>query len=136
MTFVVESDGPVLVRCVESRIGQVLRNLLANAVSFNPPGGTIRVTVHKAGPMAELAVEDQGPGVPPDKLSAVFERFYSLRPENEPFGMHSGLGLSISKQIVEAHGGTIQAQNRLAPGKPDDEAIVRGARFVVTLPLE
>ena len=130
VNFVVEGDGPVLARCVESRIGQVMRNLLANAVSFSPPGGTIRVTVYKAGKMAEVAVEDEGPGIPPDKLAAVFDRFYSLRPENEPFGIHSGLGLSISKQIIEAHGGNIQAQNRNAP-----DGAVSGARLVFTLPL-
>jgi two-component system sensor histidine kinase ChvG len=123
------------VRCVESRIGQVIRNLLANAVSFSPAGGTIRVTVQRVGAVAEVAVEDQGPGVPADKLTAVFDRFYSLRPENEPFGMHSGLGLSISKQIVEAHGGTIRAQN-IAADSPAGGAMVRGARFVFTLPLE
>jgi two-component system, OmpR family, sensor histidine kinase ChvG len=130
MTFVVDGDSSVPVRCVESRVGQVMRNLLANAVSFSPRGSTIRVTVHRVGKMAEVAVEDEGPGIPPDKLAAVFDRFYSLRPENEPFGIHSGLGLSISKQIIEAHGGTIQAQNRNGP-----DGVVRGARFVFTLPL-
>ena len=84
---------------------------------------------------AEVAVEDDGPGMPPDKLTAVFERFYSLRPENEPFGMHSGLGLSISKQIVEAHGGRLWAENRTGAELNEDGAPkVLGARFTVRLP--
>ena len=128
--LVVNADAPVLVRCVEGRVGQVVRNLLANALSFSPRPGTIRVTVRRAGLHAEVSVEDDGPGLPPGKAAAVFDRFYSLRPRDEPFGLHSGLGLSISKQIVEAHGGTIRAENRTRP-----DGGVDGARFVFTLLL-
>jgi two-component system sensor histidine kinase ChvG len=79
----------------------------------------------------EIAVADEGPGIPEGKLSAIFDRFYSERPEGEKFGTHSGLGLSISKQIVEAHGGTIRAENLY-----DAHCAVRGARFVMRLPAE
>ena len=107
--FEVVAEGSVRVRCVESRIGQVMRNLLANAISFSPKGGTIRIAVRKVAAVAEVSVDDEGPGLPPEKLEAVFDRFYSLRPQGEPFGMHSGLGLSISKQIIEAHRGTLHS---------------------------
>ncbi len=135
VTFQIANDGPVPVRCVEDRIGQVLRNLLANAISFSPRGGTIRIVLNRAQKEVEVAVEDDGPGVPPDKLDAVFDRFYSLRPPGEPFGLHSGLGLSISKQIVEAHGGHIWAENRVGP-KGHGQTAILGARFVFTLPTD
>ena len=121
--------GPFAARCIEDRIGQVLRNLLANAVSFSPPGGRIGIELRRFGGLVEVAVEDDGPGVPDDKLEAVFDRFYSLRPGDEPFGAHSGLGLSISRQILEAHGGTLHVENRRDAG-----GAVRGARFVAALP--
>ena len=76
-----------------------------------------------------VAVEDNGPGIPPNKLEAIFERFYSERPQDEKFGTHSGLGLSISKQIAEAHGGTLTAANRV-----DEQGNVIGARFTLSLP--
>lgn len=113
----------------EGRIVQVLRNLLSNAVSFSPPGGEIHVVCARVRDRVRITVSDQGPGIPPGKLKAIFDRFYSERPEGEKFGSHSGLGLSISKQIVEAHGGTIEAENIV-----DDSGHVRGARFIVTLP--
>lgn len=138
VTFVVDEEGPVRVRCVEERIGQVMRNLLANAISFSPKGGTIRIVVRRTTREAEVAVEDDGPGVPPDKLEAVFDRFYSLRPQGEPFGMHSGLGLSISRQIIEAHGGSIWAENRVGPkgGVSGAAHAILGARVAFTLPLD
>ena len=121
--------GPFLAHCVEDRIGQVLRNLLANAVSFSPRGGRIVMRLAHAGPNIELVVEDEGPGVPEDKLDAVFDRFFTVRPGSEPFGTHSGLGLSISRQIIESHGGRVRAENlRSVDGR------VRGARFLMTLP--
>ena len=116
---------------LEGRLGQVLRNLIANAVTFSPPGGTIRLAAHRQGQEIEISVCDEGPGIPAGKLEAVFERFYSERPAGEKFGLHSGLGLSISKQIIEAHGGTIEAENRA-----DSSGRVLGACFVVTLPAE
>ena len=104
--------GPLKVRAVEGRLVQVLRNLIGNARSFSPPGGTIRLRALEAGSMVEIDVEDDGPGIPASKLEHVFDRFYSERPAGERFGQHSGLGLSISRQIVEALKGRIAAENR------------------------
>jgi len=127
--IVLEAAGPLLVPGLETPLGQVFRNLLENALSFSPPGGTVAIRAGRDGAMVEVAVEDEGPGLPPDKLEAVFERFYSERPEGEAFGTHSGLGLSIARQIVEAHKGRIWAEN-IGP----DRDRPRGARFVVRLP--
>ncbi|GIX09367.1 stimulus-sensing domain-containing protein [Elioraea sp.] len=114
---------------LEGRLVQVFRNLIGNAVSFSPKGGTIRLIGRRAGGMVEVAVEDEGPGIPEAKLEHIFERFYSERPQGEQFGTHSGLGLSISRQIVEALRGRIVAENRR-----DESGAVIGARFVVRLP--
>jgi len=134
-----EDDDPVIqvelgpgrlhAAAVESRIVQVFRNLIANAVSFSPPRGLIRLSAHEDLDMIKVAVEDSGPGIPPAKLESIFDRFYSERPHGERFGQHSGLGLSISRQIVEALHGTISAENRRG-----EDASVAGARFVVRLP--
>jgi len=113
----------------EGRLGQVLRNLISNAVSFSPPDGEIVLAAQRQGRMVTVTVDDQGPGIPPDKLTAIFERFYSERPKGEKFGTHSGLGLSISKQIVEAHGGTLMAENLR-----DEDGRILGARFTLKLP--
>ncbi len=121
--------GPMVVRGVEGRIVQVFRNLLGNALSFSPARGQVWVRARPIGGMVEVAIEDEGPGIPEQKLESIFERFYSERPSGERFGQHSGLGLSISKQIVEGLRGTISAENsRGSDGK------VSGARFVVRLP--
>lgn len=117
------TDDELVVDGVEGRLVQVLRNLIGNAISFSPPGGTIRLVAARVGPNVRISVEDDGPGIPEGKLQAIFDRFYCERPAGEKFGTHSGLGLSISKQIVDAHGGRIWAENR-AEG---------GARFVVEL---
>ena len=122
--------GPFVVEGVESRLVQVFRNLIGNAVSFSPPGGRITVTVDNNEDQVVITVEDEGPGIPQSKLEAIFDRFYSERPSVEKFGIHSGLGLSISKQILEAHGGGIRAENRPGPGLG-----IAGARLVVWLPL-
>lgn len=115
---------------LEGRLGQVFRNVIVNAISFSPPGGTITVGARRHGEEEiEVTIEDQGPGLPPDKLTQIFDRFYSERPEGEKFGTHSGLGLSISRQIVEAHRGRIRAENRSGAGNA-----ILGARFAVTLP--
>ncbi|MFN0043455.1 MAG: stimulus-sensing domain-containing protein [Alphaproteobacteria bacterium] len=130
LAFGVEGRGEIVVAGIEDRLGQVFRNLIDNAVSFGPPGGTIRLGACVAGGEVEITVDDDGPGIPEANLESIFHRFYSERPAGEKFGTHSGLGLSISKQIVEAHGGTIVAQNRRsADGK------IAGARFLVRLPL-
>jgi two-component system sensor histidine kinase ChvG len=120
---------PLTVNGMESRLVQVLRNLIANAASFSPRAGTITLGAERQGSRILVTVEDQGPGIPEGKEQAIFDRFYSARPEGEKFGTHSGLGLSISKQIVEAHGGTIRAENRRG-----EDGHVLGARFVVSLP--
>jgi two-component system sensor histidine kinase ChvG len=115
----------------DSRLGQVFDNLIANARSFSPPDGTVRVTAYALKEVIEVVVDDDGPGVPPDALERIFERFYTDRPE-QGFGQNSGLGLSISKQIVDAHGGRIWAENRMSGDGP--EGRVLGARFTVRLP--
>lgn len=121
--------APLLVQAVERRLVQVLRNLIGNARSFSPPDGRILLRAREAGAMAEIAVEDEGPGIPAAKLEHVFDRFYSERPAGEEFGQHSGLGLSISRQIVEGLKGSIAAENR-----QDAAGRIVGARFVVRLP--
>jgi two-component system sensor histidine kinase ChvG len=117
----------------DSRLGQVISNLVENARSFSPVGGEVRVGLRRAGPDIEIVVDDDGPGVPPHAIERIFERFYTDRPE-QGFGQNSGLGLSISRQIVEAHRGRIWAENRLGPPGPDGERPCLGARFVVRLP--
>jgi two-component system sensor histidine kinase ChvG len=113
----------------DSRIGQVFSNLVDNARSFSPAGGTVRITCRRVRGEVEILVDDEGPGIRPEALDKIFERFYTDRPE-QGFGQNSGLGLSISKQIVEAHGGTIHVENRMG-GQPSR---VLGARFIVRLP--
>jgi two-component system, OmpR family, sensor histidine kinase ChvG len=120
----------LIVPGTESRLSQVFLNVIANAVSFSPPGGEIRIRAALDGRAVLVSVEDGGPGIPEDKLAAIFDRFYSERPAGEKFGTHSGLGLSISKQIVVAHRGQIWAENRYDPSGE-----VCGARFLIRLPL-
>ncbi len=117
------------VMAVEGRLVQVLRNLIGNALSFSPRSGTVTLRAAEAGVWVEIAVEDDGPGIPEARLESVFDRFYTERPAGEQFGKHSGLGLSISRQIVEALKGQISAENRRGP-----DGTVLGARFVVRLP--
>jgi two-component system sensor histidine kinase ChvG len=114
---------------IEGRLVQVFQNLISNAASFSPPGGTIAIHAQPEPGSVVVTVDDSGPGIPESKLAAIFERFYSERPAGEKFGTHSGLGLSISRQIIEAHRGVIRAENRRAP----DGSII-GARFIVRLP--
>ncbi|EKF18994.1 sensor histidine kinase [Nitratireductor pacificus] len=115
------------------RLGQVITNLIENARSFVPEGtGRIAVVLSRAGRRILITVEDNGPGIRVENIDRIFERFYTDRPAGEAFGQNSGLGLSISRQIVEAHGGTLTAEN-IVGAKPGD---IRGARFTVTLPAE
>jgi two-component system, OmpR family, sensor histidine kinase ChvG len=117
----------------DSRLGQVISNLLSNAQSFSSAGGKVRISCRRVRSDIEIVVDDDGPGIRPDALERVFERFYTDRP-HQGFGQNSGLGLSISKQIMEAHSGRIWAENRLGPVGPDGEPMVAGARFVIRLP--
>jgi two-component system sensor histidine kinase ChvG len=115
---------------VEGRLIQVFQNLISNALSFSPQGEAVTVTLDKRENCARIAVMDKGPGIPESKLQTVFERFYSERPEGESFGEHSGLGLSIARQIVDAHQGRIWAENMTG-----SDGKVTGACFTVEIPL-
>ncbi|HML09992.1 MAG TPA: stimulus-sensing domain-containing protein [Stellaceae bacterium] len=119
----------LIVQGIESRLSQVFLNVIGNAVSFSPPGADIRVGVREDGRAVLITIDDDGPGIPQEKLTTIFDRFYTERPAAEKFGTHSGLGLSISKQIVEAHRGRIWAENRRDAG-----GAVCGARFFIRLP--
>lgn len=126
-------DGNLTVEGIEGHLGQVIRNLVDNAISFSPPNGTVKLSATRNGKNVVITVEDEGPGLPSDKIDAIFERFYSERPGREAFGTHSGLGLNIAKEIVVAHNGAIVAENRLATGEAN--SVVSGARFTVMLPV-
>ncbi|MDB5634666.1 MAG: signal transduction histidine kinase, partial [Tardiphaga sp.] len=119
----------------DSRLGQVISNLLVNAQSFSTPGGKVRIVCRRLKSDIEILVDDDGPGIGPDALERIFERFYTDRP-HQGFGQNSGLGLSISKQIIEAHRGKIWAENRIGPVKADADILVTGARFVIRLPAK
>jgi two-component system sensor histidine kinase ChvG len=111
----------------------VISNLLSNAQSFSDAGGRVRIVCRRVRSEIEILVDDDGPGIGEDALERIFERFYTDRP-HQGFGQNSGLGLSISKQIIEAHGGRIWAENRPGPADEDGNPTVAGARFVVRLP--
>ena len=141
VVYIPEVTGGLVVHGIEARIGQVIRNLVDNAISFSPKNGKITIRARPAGSFAVITVEDEGPGIPESRLDEIFSRFYSERPVGEDFGTHSGLGLSISKQIVEAHGGRISAENLYAPaeagsGETESHEKVIGARFTVLLPVD
>ena len=116
--LIATEGDPVMVSGREGPLGQVVRNLIDNARSFSPKdgpkGGGVRVTLARTRTHAVITVEDDGPGMPPENLETVFQRFYTSRPKGAAFGGNSGLGLSIARQIVEAHGGKIHAENRVA----------------------
>ena len=116
-------DATVMGR--DERLGQVFRNLIDNAISFSPEGGVVTVSARSEGGFVRIMVEDTGPGIPPDNLETIFERFYTERPQEQGFGKNSGLGLSIARQITNGMGGRIWAENREGGG----------ARFTVELPL-
>ena len=129
----VEPDQAYMVLGHDSRLSQVFRNLTDNARSFTAENTRIIMRVRRIGNEVDVRVEDSGPGIRPDNLERVFERFYTDRPEIS-FGKNSGLGLSISKQIIDAHKGHIWAENRMGRAVPGGERPVLGARFVVRLP--
>ncbi|MCE0505738.1 sensor histidine kinase [Roseivivax sp. GX 12232] len=124
---------PIAIHGLEARLAQVFVNLITNAISFCEDGDAIRVWARKRDNRVLVVVEDTGPGIPDQALSKIFKRFYSQRPEGD-FGNNSGLGLAISKQIVEAHGGVIWAEN-IRPTEADISSEPLGARFVVGLPI-
>ena len=124
---------PILIRGLEARLAQVFVNLITNAISFCEDGDAVRVWTRRRDNRVLVVVEDTGPGIPEQALTKVFKRFYSERPQGD-FGNHSGLGLAISKQIVEAHGGVIWAEN-IRPTHADMTSDPLGARFVVGLPV-
>jgi two-component system sensor histidine kinase ChvG len=126
----------------DSRLGQVINNLIDNARSFSPGGGSVRLLLRPSKDFAspshprdgfEIIIDDDGPGIPAEAFERIFERFYTDRP-GQGFGQNSGLGLSISRQIIEAHGGHISALNRLGPPDTDGAPPVLGARFLIFLP--
>lgn len=136
VTLTFEGNNPTgfIVPGHSSRLGQVIDNLIANARSFSPAGGTVRVTCRRLRNAIEITVDDDGPGIRPDAFEKIFERFYTDRP-HQGFGQNSGLGLSISKQIIDAHGGQLWAENRHAISPHNGEPPqVLGARFVIRLP--
>ena len=109
-----------------ARLARVLENLLDNAQSFSPPGGVVKIGATHAGSEIIIRVEDDGPGVSPDQREVIFRRFHSIRPSEEAFGKHSGLGLAIARTIIEAHDGSIAALDR--------EDMAHGACFELRLP--
>ena len=130
LAFADDEAGVFLVSGIEARLGQVWCNLIDNAISFSPEGGRIQIGLTVKNRTVFLTVCDQGPGVPEGSEDKIFSRFYSERPTEEQFGSHSGLGLAISKQVIEAHGGTVVVENIAT-----DEGSETGAKFIVTLPL-
>jgi two-component system sensor histidine kinase ChvG len=120
---------PVTVLGREGPLGQVFRNLIDNARSFSPKDTEVAVTLVKARDQVIATISDAGPGIPPENLETIFARFYTSRPKGAAFGGNSGLGLSIARQIAEAHGGSLHAENRLGP-----KGEVTGALFVLILP--
>jgi len=124
-------ESRLMVSGIPGRLVQVIENLIGNALSFSPEGERVVIRIEGSLDRVVLMVEDSGPGIPEGKERKIFERFYSERPEGEAFGTHSGLGLSISKQIVEGHGGMIRAENRL-----NSQGKILGARFIVELPRQ
>jgi two-component system sensor histidine kinase ChvG len=127
-------EGAFVVNGHAGRLGQVLTNLVDNAVSFSPEGRPVTISLRRIGSDVELAVEDEGPGIPEDRRQIIFDRFYTDRPDTEAVrGKNSGLGLSISREIIRAHGGEISAENKPAAAGSECGPS-SGARFVVRLP--
>lgn len=129
--FVLHDELPpgAVVKGRDERLGQVFRNLIDNAVSFSPEGGRVIVTASRNDMVARITVEDEGPGIPPENLESIFQRFYTTERPGDHFGRNSGLGLSIARQIIEGAGGRIYAENRPSTDHRS------GARLIVELPL-
>lgn len=131
IVLIIPEDETFTINGIESQLAQVFDNLITNALSFSPEGESITITMVKHGNEITVTVDDKGPGIPENKLEDIFQRFYSERPKHEDYGSHSGLGLSIARQIVTAHNGTINAQN-LYDEDDDHQKNIIGARFTVT----
>ncbi|MGB0720268.1 MAG: ATP-binding protein [Bdellovibrionales bacterium] len=129
ITLDAPKDKPARAQGSIERLGQVFRNILDNALSFAPPQSHITITIRHSAKNIRVTIEDEGPGIPESKIQTIFERFYSERPKAEDYGNHSGLGLSICKQIIDAHQGEIFAENI-----KDANSAITGARFTVVLP--
>ena len=123
------ANGPILINGFEDRMLQVFKNLINNAISFSPYNGTIHLKISMGVKVIKISIEDEGPGLQPKTEKIIFNRFYRERPDGEKFGIHSGLGLSISQQIIKAHGGHIWAKNML-----DTAGNILGACFIIELP--
>ena len=130
VVLTLDLERPPIVQGLDERLGQVFRNLVDNALSFSPDGGTVHLRAMRRDGVLRVMVDDEGPGIAPENIDKVFNRFFTERPAEHGFGRNSGLGLAIARQIVESHGGQIWAENRIG-----DDGNVAGARFVVELPL-
>lgn len=130
----VSGAKPFVILGHDIRLGQVIRNLLDNARSFSPKGGSVRISLSREDNKIVVLVDDDGRGIRAENIDRIFERFYTDRPDSEAFGNNSGLGLSISRQIIEAHGGTIAAENRTVRDLETGEQVIQGARFIIRLP--
>lgn len=119
----------------DTRLGQVIQNLLDNALSFSPENGKVRLSATPGERWVKISVEDEGPGVSPENLERIFERFYTDRPGEENFGSNSGLGLSICRQTITAHGGRIWAENKPVHAKSPQSSEPGGTRFLIELPV-
>lgn len=128
MAFARPRLGTAVVMGESARLMRAIENLIDNAVSFSPPDGLVEVTAVRVDNEVLVRIEDEGPGVPEEVREEIFNRFHSLRPDNEAFGKHSGLGLAIARTIIEGHGGRIMVQDRESGGK--------GASFLIRLPLK
>ena len=126
-------QNAITIHGIEKRLAQVFENLVTNAISFCDTGGHIRIWIKLQTDTCLAVIEDTGPGFPAGTLDKIFDRFYSDRP-NGAFGAHSGLGLSISKKVVEAHGGVIWAENITSKFSTSEESDILGARLLVGLP--
>lgn len=127
-------DKDIYIRGFETPFAQVLRNLIDNALTFSPEDGVVRLSLYldskDKAKRVFITVEDDGPGIPAENLETIFERFYTERPKGAQFGSHSGLGLAICRQIVNAHKGSIRAENRIIGNR------IEGAKFTINLPLQ
>jgi two-component system sensor histidine kinase ChvG len=126
IAFARPRTGTAVISGEEARLARVFDNIVDNAISFSPKGGLVEICAAQVGATVTVSVDDDGPGVAPDAREAIFKRFHSIRPEEEGFGRHSGLGLAIAKAIVEGHDGEVKAEER-HDGRP-------GAKFVIRFP--